>query len=164
MKPLAGSDAPFSQTASSPSAVPTDRHGDSAAALARRSAALRFSAAGPTTGHATRSTFVATAAMETMSRRGVNATSVREVVRHTGTPRGSISPPFSKGQATTYRKRHCLCGSPGQRSPAASDQRTWCYRRLARLHRTLAENSGADKLPGRLLQEADSYSHSRDCL
>ncbi|MCP3446121.1 TetR/AcrR family transcriptional regulator [Bradyrhizobium sp. CCGUVB14] len=37
-------------------------------------------------------------AAELMSRRGVNATSVREVVRHTGTPRGSISHHFPNGK------------------------------------------------------------------
>jgi AcrR family transcriptional regulator len=33
-----------------------------------------------------------------MSRRGVNATSMREVVRHTGTPRGSIGHHFPRGK------------------------------------------------------------------
>ncbi|WP_246708912.1 MULTISPECIES: TetR/AcrR family transcriptional regulator [Bradyrhizobium] len=37
-------------------------------------------------------------AADLMSRRGVNATSVREVVRHTGTPRGSISHHFPGGK------------------------------------------------------------------
>jgi AcrR family transcriptional regulator len=37
-------------------------------------------------------------AADLMSRRGVNATSVREVVRHTGTPRGSISHHFPRGK------------------------------------------------------------------
>ena len=37
-------------------------------------------------------------AADLMSRRGVNATSMREVVRHTGTPRGSISHHFPRGK------------------------------------------------------------------
>ncbi|MGY3494318.1 TetR/AcrR family transcriptional regulator [Bradyrhizobium sp. USDA 4502] len=45
----------------------------------------------------TRAKMVAGAA-DLMSRRGVNATSVREVVRHTGTPRGSISHHFPRGK------------------------------------------------------------------
>src|SRR5256714_13823787 len=45
----------------------------------------------------TRAKMVAGAA-DLMSRRGVNATSMREVVRHTGTPRGSISHHFPGGK------------------------------------------------------------------
>jgi AcrR family transcriptional regulator len=37
-------------------------------------------------------------AADLMSRRGVNATSLREVVRHTGTPRGSIGHHFPRGK------------------------------------------------------------------
>src|SRR3954454_22314173 len=37
-------------------------------------------------------------AADLMSRRGVNATSLREVVRHTGTPRGSLSHHFPRGK------------------------------------------------------------------
>jgi len=45
----------------------------------------------------TRAKMVAGAA-DLMSRRGVNATSLREVVRHTGTPRGSIGHHFPDGK------------------------------------------------------------------
>ena len=45
----------------------------------------------------TRAKMVAGAA-DLMSRRGVNATSMREVVRHTGTPRGSIGHYFPGGK------------------------------------------------------------------
>lgn len=45
----------------------------------------------------TRAKMVAGAA-DLMSRRGVNATSLREVVRHTGTPRGSIGHHFPRGK------------------------------------------------------------------
>ncbi|MEH2537557.1 MULTISPECIES: TetR/AcrR family transcriptional regulator [unclassified Bradyrhizobium] len=45
----------------------------------------------------TRAKMVAGAA-NLMSRRGVNATSMREVVRHTGTPRGSIGHHFPRGK------------------------------------------------------------------
>ena len=45
----------------------------------------------------TRTKMVAGAA-DLMSRRGVNATSMREVVRHTGTPRGSIGHHFPRGK------------------------------------------------------------------
>jgi len=45
----------------------------------------------------TRAKMVAGAA-DLMSRRGVNATSMREVVRHTGTPRGSIGHHFPGGK------------------------------------------------------------------
>lgn len=45
----------------------------------------------------TRSKMVAGAA-DLLSRRGVNATSVREVVRHTETPRGSIGHHFPRGK------------------------------------------------------------------
>src|SRR5262245_39503478 len=45
----------------------------------------------------TRAKMVAGAA-DLMSRRGVNATSLREVVRHTGTPRGSIGHHFPGGK------------------------------------------------------------------
>src|SRR3954465_12263406 len=45
----------------------------------------------------TRAKMVAGAA-DLMSRRGVNATSLREVVRHTGTPRGSIAHHFPRGK------------------------------------------------------------------
>src|SRR6266700_3947584 len=45
----------------------------------------------------TRAKMVAGAA-DLMSRRGVNATSMRDVVRHTGTPRGSISHHFPGGK------------------------------------------------------------------
>jgi AcrR family transcriptional regulator len=45
----------------------------------------------------TRAKMVAGAA-ELMSRRGVNATSMRDVVRHTGTPRGSIGHHFPRGK------------------------------------------------------------------
>lgn len=45
----------------------------------------------------TRAKMVAGAA-DLMSRRGVNATSFREVVRHTGTPRGSIGHHFPDGK------------------------------------------------------------------
>src|SRR5436305_14588376 len=37
-------------------------------------------------------------AADLVSRRGVNATSMREVVRHTGTPRGSIGHHFPRGK------------------------------------------------------------------
>jgi AcrR family transcriptional regulator len=37
-------------------------------------------------------------AADLMSRRGVNGTSMRDVVRHTGTPRGSISHHFPRGK------------------------------------------------------------------
>jgi AcrR family transcriptional regulator len=37
-------------------------------------------------------------AADLISRRGVNATSMREVVRHTGTPRGSIGHHFPRGK------------------------------------------------------------------
>lgn len=37
-------------------------------------------------------------AADLLSRRGVNATSVREVVRHSGTPRGSIGHHFPRGK------------------------------------------------------------------
>ena len=37
-------------------------------------------------------------AADLMSRRGVNATSMRDVVRHTGTPRGSIGHHFPRGK------------------------------------------------------------------
>ncbi|MCP4618419.1 MAG: TetR/AcrR family transcriptional regulator [Bradyrhizobium sp.] len=45
----------------------------------------------------TRTKMVAGAA-DLMSRRGVNATSMRDVVRHTGTPRGSIGHHFPRGK------------------------------------------------------------------
>jgi AcrR family transcriptional regulator len=45
----------------------------------------------------TRTRMVAGAA-DLMSRRGVNGTSMRDVVRHTGTPRGSISHHFPRGK------------------------------------------------------------------
>src|SRR5882757_2836068 len=45
----------------------------------------------------TRAKMVAGAA-HLMSRRGMNATSMREVVRHTGTPRGSIGHHFPRGK------------------------------------------------------------------
>jgi AcrR family transcriptional regulator len=45
----------------------------------------------------TRAKMVAGAA-DLMSRRGVNGTSMRDVVRHTGTPRGSISHHFPRGK------------------------------------------------------------------
>jgi AcrR family transcriptional regulator len=45
----------------------------------------------------TRAKMVAGAA-DLVSRRGVNATSLREVVRHTGTPRGSIGHHFPRGK------------------------------------------------------------------
>ena len=45
----------------------------------------------------TRAKMVAGAA-DLLSRRGVNATSMREVVRHTGTPRGSIGHHFPRGK------------------------------------------------------------------
>src|SRR3954451_3590586 len=45
----------------------------------------------------TRDKMIAGAA-DLMSRRGVNATSMRDVVRHTGTPRGSIGHHFPRGQ------------------------------------------------------------------
>jgi len=45
----------------------------------------------------TRAKMVAGAA-DLISRRGVNATSMREVVRHTGTPRGSIGHHFPRGK------------------------------------------------------------------
>jgi AcrR family transcriptional regulator len=45
----------------------------------------------------TRARMVAGAA-DLMSRRGVNGTSMRDVVRHTGTPRGSISHHFPRGK------------------------------------------------------------------
>ena len=46
---------------------------------------------------ATRNKMVVGAA-DLMSRRGVNATSVREVVRQTDTPRGSIAHHFPRGK------------------------------------------------------------------
>src|SRR5262249_5284250 len=45
----------------------------------------------------TRARMVAGAA-DLMSRRGVNGTSMRDVVRHTGTPRGSIGHHFPRGK------------------------------------------------------------------
>jgi AcrR family transcriptional regulator len=45
----------------------------------------------------TRAKMVAGAA-DLMSRRGINATSMREVVRHSGTPRGSIGHHFPRGK------------------------------------------------------------------
>ena len=45
----------------------------------------------------TRAKMVAGAA-DLMSRRGVNATSLRDVVRHTNTPRGSLGHHFPRGK------------------------------------------------------------------
>lgn len=65
---------------------------------------------GPSAGK-TRDRMVAGAA-ELLRRRGVTATSLREVVRHTGTPRGSIAHHFPGGkaqlleEAVSYAHRH----------------------------------------------------------
>jgi len=46
-----------------------------------------------------------------MSRRGLNATSMREVVRHTGTPRGSISHHFPRGKQQLVEDAIAFAGS-----------------------------------------------------
>jgi AcrR family transcriptional regulator len=46
-----------------------------------------------------------------MSRRGVNATSMRDVVRHTGTPRGSIGHHFPRGKQQLIEDALVFAGS-----------------------------------------------------
>ena len=58
----------------------------------------------------TRDNMVAGAA-DLISRRGVNATSMREVVRHTGTPRGSISHHFPRGKLQLIEDVIAFAGS-----------------------------------------------------
>src|SRR3954451_13761245 len=58
----------------------------------------------------TRAKMVAGAA-DLMSRRGVNATSMREVVRHTGTPRGSIGHHFPRGKQQLIEDAIALAGA-----------------------------------------------------
>jgi len=58
----------------------------------------------------TRANMVAGAA-DLISRRGVNATSMREVVRHTGTPRGSISHHFPRGKLQLIEDAIAFAGS-----------------------------------------------------
>jgi AcrR family transcriptional regulator len=58
----------------------------------------------------TRANMVAGAA-DLISRRGVNATSMREVVRHTGTPRGSISHHFPRGKLQLVEDAIVFAGS-----------------------------------------------------
>jgi AcrR family transcriptional regulator len=58
----------------------------------------------------TRANMVAGAA-DLISRRGVNATSMREVVRHTGTPRGSISHHFPRGKLQLIEDAIAFTGS-----------------------------------------------------
>jgi AcrR family transcriptional regulator len=58
----------------------------------------------------TRAKMVAGAA-DLMSRRGVNATSMREVVRHTGTPRGSIGHHFPGGKQQLIEEAIILAGA-----------------------------------------------------
>ena len=58
----------------------------------------------------TRDNMVAGAA-DLISRRGVNATSMREVVRHTGTPRGSISHHFPRGKLQLIEDAIAFAGS-----------------------------------------------------
>lgn len=50
-------------------------------------------------------------AADLMSRRGVNATSMREVVRHTGTPRGSISHHFPGGKQQLLEEAIVFAGT-----------------------------------------------------
>ncbi len=57
----------------------------------------------------TRSKMVA-GAMDLIRRRGVNATSVREVVRHTDTPRGSIRHHFPNGKLQLVTEAVTLAG------------------------------------------------------
>lgn len=57
----------------------------------------------------TRSKMVA-GAMDLIRRRGVNATSVREVVRHTDTPRGSIKHHFPNGKLQLVTEAVALAG------------------------------------------------------
>jgi AcrR family transcriptional regulator len=58
----------------------------------------------------TRAKMVAGAA-DLMSRRGVNATSMRDVVRHTGTPRGSIGHHFPGGKQQLIEDALVFAGS-----------------------------------------------------
>ena len=58
----------------------------------------------------TRDNMVAGAA-DLISRRGVNATSMRVVVRHTGTPRGSISHHFPRGKLQLIEDAIAFAGS-----------------------------------------------------
>lgn len=58
----------------------------------------------------TRTKMVAGAA-DLMSRRGVNATSMREVVRHTGTPRGSIGHHFPHGKQQLIEEAIVFAGA-----------------------------------------------------
>src|SRR5437867_3100664 len=58
----------------------------------------------------TRAKMVAGAA-DLMSRRGVNATSMRDVVRHTGTPRGSIGHHFPRGKQQLIEDALVFAGS-----------------------------------------------------
>lgn len=58
----------------------------------------------------TRSKMVA-GAMDLIRRRGVNATSVREVVRHTDTPRGSIKHHFPNGKLQLVIEAVALAGN-----------------------------------------------------
>lgn len=51
-----------------------------------------------------------TGAVELIRRRGVNATSVREVVRHTDTPRGSIRHHFPNGKLQLVEEAVALAG------------------------------------------------------
>ncbi|MBR1267138.1 TetR/AcrR family transcriptional regulator [Bradyrhizobium sp. AUGA SZCCT0222] len=58
----------------------------------------------------TRAKMVAGAA-DLMSRRGVNGTSMRDMVRHTGTPRGSISHHFPRGKQQLVEEAIVFAGA-----------------------------------------------------
>ena len=64
-------------------------------------------------------------------RRGGNATSFREVVRHTQTPRGSIGHHFPARQAATRRGGRDVRRSGGQSSTGAPDERAGRHRGTA---------------------------------
>ena len=97
----------------------------------------------------TRAKMVAGAA-DLMSRRGVNATSMRDVVRHTGTPRGSIGHHFPRGKQQLIEDALVFAGSAGQRAAGASNAGAWRDQRTSRLHRPVAADAGAIEIPGRL--------------
>ena len=71
----------------------------------------------------TRAKMVAGAA-DLMSRRGVNATSLRDVVRHTGTPRGSIGHHFPRGKQQLIEDALVFAGKQVSGPLSASDARS----------------------------------------
>ena len=97
----------------------------------------------------TRAKMVAGAA-DLMSRRGVNGTSMRDVVRHTGTPRGSISHHFPRGKLQLIEDAIAFAGAQVSGPLEHLTRERGAMAGLREFISLWRQDAGEDEIPGRM--------------